>query len=37
MNAKGELIARLLNQGQGTPIFEAQLHGPRTSAPSACR
>lgn len=28
MNAKGELIARLLNQGQGTPIFEAQMHGP---------
>ncbi len=28
MNAKGELIARLLNQGQGTPIFEAESHGP---------
>lgn len=28
MNAKGELIARLLNQGQGAPIFEAQTHGP---------
>lgn len=28
MNAKGELIARLLNQGQGAPVFEAQTHGP---------
>lgn len=28
MNAKGELIARLLNLGQGAPIFEAVSHGP---------
>ncbi|OLV18290.1 putative dsRNA-binding protein [Deinococcus marmoris] len=28
MNAKGELIARLVGQGQGAPIFEAVSHGP---------
>jgi ribonuclease-3 len=28
MNAKGELIARLLNLGQGVPVFEAETHGP---------
>ena len=28
MNAKGELIARLVGQGQGAPLFEAVSHGP---------
>ncbi len=28
MNAKGELIARLVGQGQGAPIFEVVSHGP---------
>ncbi len=28
MNAKGDLIARLLAQGRGTPVFEATVHGP---------
>ncbi|GGM11460.1 putative dsRNA-binding protein [Deinococcus aerophilus] len=28
MNAKGDLIARLLAQGRGTPVFEATVYGP---------
>jgi hypothetical protein len=28
MNAKGDLIARLLAQGRGTPVFEATAYGP---------
>lgn len=28
MNAKGDLIARLVALGQGTPTFESQAHGP---------
>ncbi|MHA0037149.1 putative dsRNA-binding protein [Deinococcus sp. PESE-13] len=28
MNAKGDLIARLVSLGQGTPTFEAEAHGP---------
>ncbi|CAM3594240.1 putative dsRNA-binding protein [Deinococcus frigens] len=28
MNAKGELIARLVGQGQGAPLFEAVSRGP---------
>ena len=28
MNAKGDLIARLVSLGLGTPTFEAEAHGP---------
>lgn len=28
MNAKGDLIARLVALGQGAPTFESQAHGP---------
>lgn len=28
MNAKGDLIARLVSLGMGTPTFEAEAHGP---------